>query len=620
MILRDLIRDLFSAALTELTGEAVQARVESARDERFGDYACTSAMDNRLRELCGIKNPRELAAKIIERLKSIPVNVIAEKAGRLRSIDGINGIDAIFSKIEVAGPGFINVTLQNDFLYAFTLLANEEASSYGRSQVDEPRNIIFEFVSANPTGPLNVVSARAAALGDSCCNLLEAIGEKVWREYYVNDYGNQVTLLGISCLFRALEREGIPLKFAVKGENGAVHPDGPGLPFPAEAYHGEYLKEIVLSVKEGIAIPQKELDRLRDLAGRNLKESDLATEVFNEELERIAARFGEAAVAHFLSMQQADLESFRVRFDQFFRESSLHKNGSVLKVADDLKAYVYDEDGKKIFRSRDFGDDKDRVIIREDGRPTYLLADIAYHQNKMQRGFSHIIDIWGPDHHGYIARLAGAVKALGYSEDRFRVLIAQQVNLLENGQPVVMSKRTGKIITLRELINEIPLDVVRYFFTMRSFESHLDFDLAEARDTSEKNPYYYVAYAHARIHSIVQKAAERYSITIPEIPPCDLKWTEERRRLLLLIARFPEEVREAALNFEPHRLIFFLYQLASALSKFYVLQENKIIQLDPQTAATLLAVLQAVAVCLKRGLGLLGMEAPDRMDRAVEDS
>jgi arginyl-tRNA synthetase len=238
----------------------------------------------------------------------------------------------------------------------------------------------------------------------------------------------------------------------------------------------------------------------------------------------------------------------------------------------------------------------------------------------MQRGFSHIIDIWGPDHHGYIARLAGAVKALGYSEDRFRVLIAQQVNLLENGQPVVMSKRTGKIITLRELINEIPLDVVRYFFTMRSFESHLDFDLAEARDTSEKNPYYYVAYAHARIHSIVQKAAERYSITIPEIPPCDLKWTEERRRLLLLIARFPEEVREAALNFEPHRLIFFLYQLASALSKFYVLQDNKIIQLDPQTAATLLAVLQAVAVCLKRGLGLLGMEAPDRMDRAVEDS
>ncbi|PKL33724.1 MAG: arginine--tRNA ligase [Spirochaetae bacterium HGW-Spirochaetae-10] len=615
MILRDLIRDLFSAALSDLAAQPVQARVENARDERFGDFACTSAMDNRLREICGIKNPREMATKIIERLQALSVGDIAKKAG-VRAAT----IDDIFSKVEIAGPGFINVMLQNDFLYAFTVTANAEAASYGRSQVEEPRNIVFEFVSANPTGPLNVVSARSAALGDSCCNLLEAVGEKVSREYYVNDYGNQVTLLGISCLFRTLEQEGIPMKFAVKSESGAVHPDGPGLPFPAEAYHGEYLKEIVDTIKGGIVIPVKEMDRLRELAHGNLKESDLSTKVFNDDLEGIAALFGKAAVDQFLSMQQADLESFRVRFDQFFRESSLHENGSVLKAAEDLKAYVYDDGGKKVFRSTDFGDDKDRVIVREDGRPTYLLADIAYHHTKIQRGFSHIFDIWGPDHHGYIARLAGAVKALGYPEDRFRVLIAQQVNLLENGQPVVMSKRTGKIITLRELIDEIPLDVVRYFFIMRSFEAHLDFDLAEARDTSEKNPYYYVAYAHARIRSIVQKAVERgvYAGSIPEKAPGDLEWSEERRRLLLLIARFPEEVREAALSFEPHRLIVFLYQTASALSRFYGLRENKIIDLDASTASTLLAVLQGVAVCLKRGLGLLGMEAPDRMDRAAE--
>ncbi len=614
MILRDIIRDLFSAALSELAGHPVEARVENARDERFGDFACTSAMDKRVREACGVKNPREMAEKIMQKMQELDVRSTLKD----ESIpDSINGIIA---GMEIAGPGFINVTVNNAFLYTFTMAAHHSPATYGSSQVAEPRNIIFEFVSANPTGPLNVVSARAAALGDSCCNLLEAVGEKVSREYYVNDYGNQVTLLGISCLFRALEKEGIPIKFAEKTENGSEHPDGPGLPFPAEAYHGEYLKDIVDTIKHEVAIPVQDLDRLRQLAHENLKEGDLFTKVFNEELEGIAAHFGRAAIDQFLSMQQADLERFRTRFDRFFRESSLHESGEVLQVAEELKDYIYDDGQKKVFRSTDFGDDKDRVVVRDDGRPTYLLADIAYHRTKIQRGFSHIFDIWGPDHHGYIARLAGAMQALGFPEDRFRVLIAQQVNLLENGQPVVMSKRTGKIITLRELIEEIPLDVVRYFFVMRSFEAHLDFDLAEARDTSEKNPYYYVAYAHARIRSILQKAGERglFDGSIPSSLP-EIEWSEERRRLLLLVARFPEEVREAALNFEPHRLIVFLYQMANALSRFYGVRENKIIDLDAATASALLAVLQGLAVCIKRGLGLLGMEAPERMERAAEE-
>lgn len=625
MILRDIVRDLFTAALQAVarTTTGIEARVENTRDERFGDFACTSAMDNRLREQCGIKNPRELATRIMDALRAIDPSALVGIPSASAGLIGKRGIDSIFEKIEIAGAGFINVTLHRDFLYDFVLAANRSPEAYGASQTAEPRKIIFEFVSANPTGPLNVVSARSAALGDSCCNLLEATGDSVHREFYVNDYGNQVRLLGISCLFRSLEMDGIPLKFAKKGDGdaAATHDAGPGLPFPAEAYHGEYVKEVVEAIRSSAPVPTAQITRLKKLAEKtDLVEADIAATVLDDELHALADTLGRAAINQFLATQQRDLTQFRVPFHNFYRESSLHESGAVLRVAEKLKTHVYEEDGKQIFRSTAFGDDKDRVIVRDDGRPTYLLADIAYHETKIDRGFSHIYDIWGPDHHGYIARLAGAVQGLGFPADRFRVLIAQQVNLLEGGKPVVMSKRTGKIITLRELMEELPLDVMRYFFVMRSFEAHLDFDLAEARDTSEKNPYYYVAYAHARIRSVVQKAMERglANGTTPPALPADLELSEERRRLLLHVARFPEEVREAARGFEPHRLILFLYQTANALSRFYGLKSNKIIDLDPATAAVLLSVLQAVAVCLKRGLGLLGMQAPDRMERETD--
>ncbi|MBW7857208.1 MAG: arginine--tRNA ligase [Leptonema sp. (in: Bacteria)] len=598
MVLRDLIRDIFSTALSNLANQQIEARIENARDERFGDFACTSAMDNRIRELCGIKNPRELATKLEQKL--------IEQ----------NSKQQIFTKIEIAGPGFINVTLSPDFLYQFILQANQDTNQYGNTKTNSPRNIIFEFVSANPTGPLNVVSARAAALGDSCCNLLEAAGEKVFREYYVNDYGNQVNLLGISCLFRILELQNVPIKFASKNSDGnAQYQNHAGLPFPVEAYHGEYLKEIISLIQDKINIPKTQLNRLSKLSqNTNLTEADIHTKILDDELNQIAAELGKLAVSQFLESQKNDLAAFKVEFDQFFRESTLHQDGAVLKVADDLKDYISRQDGKTLFLSSQFGDDKDRVIIRDDGRPTYLLADIAYHQTKIKRGFSHIFDIWGPDHHGYITRLSGAMQALGFVKDRFQVIIAQQVNLLENGEPVVMSKRTGKIITLNELIQEIPIDVVRYFFTMRSFDTHLDFDLTEAKDTSEKNPYYYVAYAHARICSILKKAEDQ-NRTPTLTKPNTIDWSDERRRLLVLVARFPEEVKEAALNFEPHRLISFLYQVATATSRFYGQKENKIIDLDQPTAVTLLTVLQAVAICLKNGLALLGMSAPNRLDR-----
>jgi len=512
----------------------------------------------------------------------------------------------------------------------------ESGETYGQSMAASPRNIIFEFVSANPTGPLNVVSARAAALGDSCCNLLQAAGHKVFREYYVNDYGNQVNLLGVSCLLRYLESKGAKLQFSSKGEDGPEYTDEAGLRFPDQGYHGQYLMEVVseLTSNQSDLLPPDELTRALIQRSNEVQNQGDAISVLEQEgaLE-FADRLGRASTEYLRSQHEQDLQSFRVRFDGFFSERSLHESGDVMKVLDALKEKVFEEDGKALFRSTDYGDDKDRVVVRDDGRPTYLLADIAYHKSKMDRGHKEIIDIWGPDHHGYVARLKGAVQALGYPEDQFKVLNAQQVNLLSSGEPVVMSKRTGQFVTLRELIEEIPLDVVRYFFVMRSFESHLDFDLEEARDTSDKNPYYYVGYAHARIRSIFRRCQQEGIIeseekllssmkSNPEALASEKEKVEaaERRRLLWLAARFPEEVRDAADAFEPHRLVGTLYQMAQALARFYGVPENKILNRSPEEARILLGLLAAVALCLRNGLGLLGMEAPEQMSREAEQT
>lgn len=575
--------------------------VEYARDEKFGDYACTTAMDRRVRDHYAanrpdFRNPQKFAAEIGSGLASGEPPLRAE----------------------VAGPGFLNISVPSAVLWEYVQSAVQSGDVYGRTQPVASEKIVFEFVSANPTGPLNVVSARAAALGDSCCNLLDAAGHRVHREYYVNDYGNQVSLLGESCLLRALQTRGVPLKFAHRPEHGpALFPSGPGLPFPVEGYHGEYLIEIVEEVlreKKDLIPSKADIEAASALAAAPDNEEDVLHKLG---LTDKAHWIGRATTEHFLSTHKRDLESFRVQFDNFFRETSLHDAGSVLAVRDRLSKFIENEGGREIFKSTAFGDDKDRVIVREDGRPTYLLADIAYHETKMKRGFDRILNIWGPDHHGYIKRLAGAMQALGFPADRFRVLIAQQVNLLDGGKPMVMSKRAGQFITMKSLLEEIPVDVVRYFFVMRSFESHLDFDFTEAKDTSEKNPYYYVAYAHARIRSIFRKAEERGLKPLEgkgwENPPLEL--SAERRRLMWLVARFPEEVADAAESLEPHRLVTYLYQIATALSRFYAPKENKIIEQDPRTAAALLSILTAVAVCLKNGLRLLGMTAPERMVR-----
>jgi arginyl-tRNA synthetase len=594
-------------------GPLREARIplEYAREEKFGDYAATAAMDREFREILSrrnpkFKNPREAGQYLVDHIRKS------------------EGSAAMFSNLELAGPGFLNLTVSTDILLGFLQQASSNPSEYGRTRPQEKRSILFEFVSANPTGPLNVVSARAAALGDSCCNLLDWAGENVFREYYVNDYGNQIKLLGESCFLRALEAQGVPVKFSEKSGDTVTYPDGPGLPFPSEGYHGEIIKDCVQEIqrRKTVLIGPKLVEHAMSVA----RATDVPLDFLSQHpaWKELAERMSVAAVNVFLDTQRRDLERFRVRYDNFYRESDLHKQNKVAAARNFLEGYVRKENGKEIFESTKFGDDQDRVIVREDGRPTYLLADIAYHKAKMDRGYTELLNIWGPDHHGYIKRLAGALVAMGYPEKAFRVLIAQQVNLLENGKPFVMSKRAGRFITMETLMNEIPVDVLRYFFVMRSFEAHLDFDFAEAMDTSEKNPYYYVAYAHARICSIAKKAAEKGFLPLGDSPDFDrtfegLEWTADRRRLLFMVARFPEEVQDAARSLEPHRLVNYLYQLASGLSRFYAPRENRIIEQEERTARALLTLLDGVRICLANGLSILGMKAPDHMTREEAD-
>ncbi len=448
----------------------------------------------------------------------------------------------------------------------------EQRDAYGKNHKERPRRVNIEFVSANPTGPLNIVSARAAAVGDTLAKLMEANGDIVEREFYVNDYGNQVSLLGKSVLCRMRE---------MKGER---------VDFPEDGYHGEYVKDIAAAIIH--------------------KHGDEVAQIGDE--EKLMAYLAQKAVEINVAGQKEDLEKFNVKFDRWFSERTLHEGGEVFGALSFLegKGYIFEEEGKKVFRSTVQGHDKDRVLVRADGRPTYFLADIAYHKNKIDRGYDAIIDIWGPDHHGYIARMLGAVKSLGYEGD-FRVLIAQQVNLVREGEIVKMSKRLGTFSTMRELIDEIGVDVSRYFFVMRSMDSHLDFDLVLAKRASSENPVFYLQYAHARICSIFREAESRGIAYQPQEASKERLNNPESKALLKLLAKFPEEINDAAVTCEPHRISTYLMRLAQAYHKFYT--EYRVLSDDPVNTATYMALCDGVRVVLKNGLALLGVSAPERM-------
>lgn len=521
--------------------------LEKPKQEGHGDAASTAALT--LAKTVK-KAPRLVAQEIVDHFQ----------------------IDPFFiEKVEIAGPGFINFYLSQTCLRQAVQDIVTEGEGYGKSSRGANRRIQLEFVSANPTGPLNIVSARAASVGDVLVNLLNASGYDARREFYVNDAGRQIDLLGAS------------LSACYLTEFGEE------TPIPEDGYHGEYLRDLA---KKIIA-----------------QEDDAYLHLAPEERNR---RFSRKALTYMLERHQNSMKTFGVVYDVWFLESSLRETDEHLKVLEKLKqsGYTYENDGAVWFKSSAFGDEKDRVLMTSDGRPTYFLVDIAYHENKFSRGFERVIDFWGPDHHGYIARMSAALQALGHPKEAFEVSIIQQVNLLRDGLPVKMSKRAGEIVEMDELVQEVGVDVTRYFFVDRRISQPMDFDIETAKKQSDDNPSYYVQYAHARICSVLAHSEERgYSLTAPVVPTALAE--DSAMALVKKLLDFPELIIKAAEALEPHRLTGYLTELATLYHKFY--HELQIVTDNHETTAARLMACLATRQVLANGLKLLGVSAPTRM-------
>lgn len=536
------------AALGLSESEIPDILLEVPKEKQHGDYSTNIAM-----QLARVakKAPKQIAEAIIKE---------------------IDTEDSLIRKIDVAGPGFINFFVDNAYLTELVPVILEAGDSYGESDFGKGQKIQLEFVSANPTGDLHLGHARGAAIGDSLANILSTAGFDVSREYYINDAGNQINNLVLSAEARYFEACGIDK------------------PFPEDGYHGVDIKEL----------------------GNKLFEKYGDKYIEAEEQERRDV-FRTEALAFETAKLRTDLEAFRVGFDNWFSESSLYAENKILPTLEVLRknGYVYEQDGATWLRTTDFGDDKDRVLIKTDGSYTYFLPDIAYHLNKLERGFDILIDIWGADHHGYIPRMRGAIEALGYAPTQLEVEIIQLVHLYENGEQVKMSKRTGKSVTMRDLVEEVGLDAVRYFFAMRSSDTHMNFDLGLAKATSNENPVYYVQYAHARISSIL-RSGEEQGIAVSDGLDVSLLQTETEIDLLKVLGEFSDVVAEAAAKRAPHRIVRYLNDLASAFHRFY--NTNKVLNPDEAgISKARLALIKAAQVTLRNGLKLLGVSAPEKM-------
>ena len=476
-------------------------------------------------------------------------------------------------KVEIAGPGFLNFFIREDRWSSLLKIVESEGDRYGTATFGQGRRIQVEFVSANPTGPLHIGHARGAVVGDVMANILAAVGYGVFREYYINDAGNQMNNLGKSVLLRYRELLGRTEEF------------------PEGCYKGEYI---------------------RDLAAELLKR-DGERYLGMDAMEAIPLLTTYAGAAILEGIKE-DLLAFGVVFDLYFSERELYREdgvGSLLRTLEE-KGFIYHEGNALWFRTTAFGDEKDRVVVRQNGDPTYFAADIAYHRNKFLRGFETVIDIWGADHHGYIPRMSAAVQALGYEKDALKVILVQLVNLLRDGKPVAMSTRSGEFDTLREVIDEVGKDAARYNFLMRRSDSHLDFDLELAKRQSNENPVYYVQYAYARICSIIRMAAER-GCEAPRYDQAELGLLrlQEEIDLIKTITRFPEVVEGAARTLEPHRLTFYLNDTAAIFHSYY--NKNKVISDDGALTGARLFLVKSVRTVLKNALTLLGVSAPEKM-------
>lgn len=499
---------------------------------------------------------------------------IAHKSPRMIADVLLKHLDAPWlEKAEVAGAGFINFFLKHDIIYDTLCHILEQGKQYGQAPLRAEDTVQVEYVSANPTGPLHVGHGRGAAYGSALVNLLRAAGYNVQSEYYINDAGNQMNNLAASVNARYLELLG---KKAEIPENG---------------YHGADIIDTARAIIEQDGdkyLQMDEKDRLEIFKNR----------AYEEKLKAL----------------KRDLESFNVTYDKWFSERTLHPE-AIKKACETLKGNgnMYEKDGALWLKSTAYGDDKDRVVIRDNGVPTYLAADIAYHKNKYERQFKKLINIWGADHHGYVARVKAAMAALGLDPNQLEILLLQMVSLFRNGELVKMSKRTGQAITLNELIEEVGTDAARYFFIMRSLDTQLDFDLDLAKSHSNENPVYYIQYANARIFSIYKQVAENGDVF--DMTWKNTKWDKlkEERELALIkkMAAYPEEIRKAAADRAPHRIAHFVYEMAGLFHAFY--NNCHIIQSDKELEEARLALVTAVQITIANCLAVLGISAPETM-------
>ncbi|MGA4721904.1 arginine--tRNA ligase [Fictibacillus nanhaiensis] len=500
---------------------------------------------------------------------------VAKKAPRMIADDLVANFDkskASIAKVEIAGPGFINFYMDNSYLTELVPTVLKAGKDYGRTEHGGGKKVQVEFVSANPTGTLHLGHARGAAVGDTICNILDYAGYNVSREFYINDAGNQINNLATSIEARY---------FQALGKDKEMPEDG---------YHGADIIEF----------------------GKDLAEEYGDSWLEKEESERVSF-FREYGLTRELEKLKADLAEFRVDFDVWFSETSLYQNGKIDAALEKLKAkgVVYEEEGATWFRTTDYDDDKNRVLIKNDGSYTYLTPDIAYHNDKFERGFEKLINIWGADHHGYIPRMKAAIQALGYDKEQLDVMIIQLVSLFQNGEKVRMSKRTGKAVTLRELMEEVGIDATRYFFAMRSNDTHLDFDMDLAVSKSNENPVFYVQYAHARVCSMLRQGEEMGLSYEGDVDLSQID-SEKEFELLKKIGEFPAVINEAAEKLLTHRVTNYVFELASALHSFY----NAERVLDPENktkSQARYALMKATQVTIENALNIIGVEAPERM-------
>ncbi len=547
--LKEIVDDCFRAGVREnqwSDAAADKYTVEVPKHENQGDFSTNMAL-----VLAGIekKNPREIAAQVVERLKNV---------------------QELIERVEIAGPGFVNVTIKESVWQQLLKEIDDQQESYGRSDIGGNRRVMVEFVSANPTGPLSIGHGRQAILGDGIARLLEATGHDVYREYYYNDAGRQMRVLGESVRARYLELLGRDHEF------------------PEDGYQGEYIYDIarkLVETEDQSLADCESVDPFKQAAERTIFE-DIST----------------------------TLKRMGISFDNYYNEQSLYENGHVDSVIKELtdKGLVYEKDGATWFKTTELGQEKDRVIIKSSGEPTYRLPDIAYHREKFRRNFDWLVDIFGSDHIATVPDVRAGVEALGYDSSKITVILHQFVTLMRDGKQVKMSTRKANFITVDELLDEVGVDAARFFFMMRKPDSQLEFDLDLATKESQENPVYYVQYAHARVCSILRQAVEK-GVALPTTADADLSLLVEPEELGLLkqMGSFPTLIESCAMDLEPYRVIFYLMELAGLFHSYY--NKHKVISDDGALSRSRLCLISGLRTVFGNGLKLVGLSAPEKM-------